>query len=365
MADIGTAEVKFGITKGSTWGTAAAFSGAKLIHGTFTIQTSRGVFEPRGVGFDNMPTGSLDLDETVNVSMTVDLRYGCEVFQAVTMVLGDDAVGAEITMDQDDYPHVIKMTNNNYGLFSTFLSSIGTGSTDVLEIPSVKWTDFTISQVIGGQDTIGTVQVNGLGSGLKIRAAATNALSALSGASYMNETTHPNFAALTGANAYFRLNDEDGAALDSGDDIEIMSYSFGVSRPFNPKRTLRGALTPYIIEPRQAGNTKGFLTFKLANISSYDWLTDWAAKTYKKAEVYQEGEDIGTGDPLSYTWMFPHLRPGGALGSGFDAPNNNSEMEPEVTFDMYRAVSAPAGMTGHTNFCSILATNSRSTAYDA
>lgn len=359
MADIASGEVAFGITKGTTWGTAAALSGARLIHGTYTLQTSRGVFSPTGVGFDNMIQEAVDLEESVQVSMTVDLRYGCEVFQAIAMVLGDDAVGAEITGSQADYLHTIKMTNKSTGLFSTFVSSIGTGSTDVLEIPSVKWTDFTINQSSGG---VGTATVNGLGSNLAIKASATNALSALTGATYLNPV---NFAALTGSPAYFRMNASSGAALDNTNDLQIMNYSFNVSRPFSPKRTLRGALTQYIIEPQQQGLTTGSLRVKFSGISTFDWLAAWAAKTYQKAEIFQSGAAIGTGSALSYKFIFPYMRPGGPLGSGFDAPNNNSLMEPDVTFDLHTRSAAPTGMTGHTNYASILATNSRVTAYDA
>lgn len=358
MAEISTSEVEFAAMPADDWGTAVALSGAQKVHGTYSITNSLGTFSPNGVGFDNFVTETIELDESCEITVTVDLRFSCVSMQLAAMVLGNDVV-TEVTTDEGDFSHVIHLQNKNFGLFTTFVGSFGTLSGDTLEIPSVKWTGMNCKQTAPG---VGTLTFKGLGDRLLL-GGATNNLAALAACTFEDDDI-PTWASLGGANHYFRANDSSDAALDSGDDKEIMNYEFDINRPMNGKRTLRGGLTRFIKEPLQQGATAGTLKVQLGRILASEWNLPSLRtnRTYQKVEIYQDGAAIGLGVNRSYKWRFPYAWPKDV--TGFDAPNNNSEMLPTIEFDLHkRNAGAPTGQTGATNYAQLTAVGTRETAY--
>lgn len=360
MAAIGTNQVKMGIMPGVTWGTAVAVSGAQLIHGTYNLRTSRVEWSPNGTGFDNFKTEVCKLEESVEITMTCDLAFNSVCAQPLAHILGQDT-STEQNVGEGDYQHVMKLDEENDGEFSTFAASYGTGANDVLEIPSVKWHTVTVTQSRQG---IGSIAFTGIGDKVLFGTDATNALSDLDGASYPDSNSDQ-CAYLGGADAYFRVNAQSGGALSSSDNLQIMDYSFTIARPLVGKHVLRGANTRYSIEPKQRGNTEGSLQFTLNEIdhSAIDLPSLWANDTEQKAEVFFTGADIGSGDKRAFKFLFPRLQFSSSIPSGYDAPNNNSEMEPVANFMLLQASSAPTGMTGHTNYIGAEITNERSAAY--
>lgn len=344
-----------GIIPGVTWGTAVEISGAQLIHGLWSLNHNEEVFRPTGVGFGNFVKEVVRLGVSVGVTLTVDVRYGCAVMQALTHILGQDT-STETTVSEGDYAHVMKFDEENDGEFSTFAASYGTSTNDILELPSVKWHTFEWSQAANG---VGTITVEGIANRV-VTSGATNNLADLTGSTYQDDV---NFAVFGDANHYFRMNSQGGDALDSGDDKNIMDFTLRVSRPMSSQYTLRGANTRYVNEPKQLGLTEGTLRTKFHRIlaSDIDLLSIWTNKTQQKAEIFMDGSQIGGGVNRSYKIQMPGLYPL-QFPQGFDYPNNNSRMEPEMTFDLLYKDSAPTGMTG-VNYLAITAVNERVAAY--
>lgn len=357
MARISTAQGRIGIIPGATWGTAVAITGAQLIHGRYTLANARGEFSPPDVGFSNFVREIVKLEESVDITLTGRMRFGDALWQAVAHFLANDTA-TETTVGQGDYAHVMKMQESNDGEFTTLAASYGTLANDILEFPSVKWHTLNIS---GAANDVPEISVSGMADRV-VLSGATNALTNLTGASYLDDV---NYGVLGGANHYFRMNAASGAGLASGDNKNIMNFQLQMSRPLSRDYTLRGADTRYTLEPGQLAPATGTLTVQFHQIlaSHIDLLSIWNNSTKQKGELYLDGAVIGSGVNRGVKIQLPALDPAGPLPSGFDLPNNNSRMQPAITFNLLEAIAAPTGMTGITAPVNVTVTNTRATAY--
>lgn len=362
MAGNTTGENKIALIKGVTWGTAEALgAGAVLVHARYTLSNSRGEFEPSDVGFDLFVEEVTKLEETVDITFTAEVFYGTHATMPLAMVLGVDNV-VETTVDEDDYAHSIDMTAKNAGLFTTMVATYGTGNTEVLEFPSVKWASVTWTHAANG---VATIEATGIADRM-VTTGAVNDLADINACTYQDfDDFDDRYAVLAGANHYFRMNAASGDALDSGDNLEILNYEFNITRELDRDFTLRGANTRYTKEPGQLTRSTGTLTVQLHEINSavIDLLALWQNGTKQKAEIFFDGSQINAGVNRSFKFQFPKLEAIGTLPTGFDLPNNNTRMRPQITFRVLRASAAPSGMTGVTNYLRCVAINERSAAY--
>lgn len=362
MASRSTGENKIGLIKGVTWGTAVALgAGAVLVHARYTLSNSRGEFTPSDVGFDLFVEEITKLEETVDITFTAELFYGTHATMLLAMVLGDDNA-AETTVSEGDYAHTIDMTANNDGLFTTMVASYGSGNTEVIEFPSVKWATVRITHAANG---VAVLEATGMADRAVI-SGTVNDLADLDACSYQDfDDFDDRYCVLAGANHYFRINAASGAGLSSSNDMEILNYEFEITRELERDFTLRGANTRYTKEPKQLAPSTGTLSvqFHEINASTIDLLSLWSDGTKQKAEIYFDGSQIGAGVNRSFKFQFPKLEAVGEIPTGFDLPNNNSRMRPTITFRTLRASAAPTGMTGVTNYLRVVAINERTTAY--
>lgn len=362
MAANTTGENTIALVKGLTWGTAEALgAGAVLLHGRYTLSTSRGEFEPSDVGFDLFVEEITKLEETVDITLTAELFFGTHATMLMAMVLGDDTV-SETTTDEDDYAHLLDMTAKNLGLFTTMVATYGTGNTEVLEFPSVKWTRFKITHAT---NNVAIVEASGIADRM-VTSSAVNDLADVEACSYQDfDDFDDRYTVFAGANVYFRANAASGDALDSGDNLQILNYEFEVVRELERDFPLRGANTRYTTEPAQLRRSTGTLRVQFHEINSaaIDLLSLWQNGTKMKAEIFFDGSQINSGVNRSFKFQFPKLEATGEAPTGFDLPNNNTRMRPGITFRLLRASAAPNGMTGVTNYMRAVAINERATAY--
>ena len=351
---ISTNQSVIGLGKGSTWGTAVDVTDG--IRGLLTFSNSQGEFQPRDIGNSTQLFDITRLEETADITLTSDLTfYG--VWQLILAhILGNDTA-AQINVE--DYSHTMTVDQENDGEFTTLAWFYDTAD-DIIEVPSIKWHTFEMTH---NRNEVGQIVFNGMADRLVV-------------ASTTNEDTEMNALALTtredavlgGTNHYFRINADSGAALDSGDDIEIMGYTLKLSRPMEREYVLRGANTKYTKEPKQLGFIQCTLEVRLAEIdhSTINALSLWANETKQKAEIFCDGAQI-SGDAgnanASYKLSFPKLEFMGEFPDGYGLPSNNQRMRPVLKFNCFRASAAPSGMAGITKLFQFVGVDSRTTTY--
>lgn len=361
MAASSTGDQLIGLAKGSTWGTSPALMGATGIRGRYTLTANREEWRSSDVGMGLFVADLKKLGVSVSIQLTFDVFFGHHGTMLMAMVLGSDTA-SETTSSQGDYAHAMNLTSANTGLFTNFVASYGPASGNVLEIPSVKWHDMTLSMPVNG-----VMQATFTGMGDRIVTTSTvndrDDLAALTFQDFSD--TDDRYAAYGECDDYFRINATGGSGLTSGDEKEILSAELTLSRPLVPLRTLDGCNSRYTKEPAQTDPTTGTLTVQFGEINSseIDLLGLWSSFTKQKAELYLAGSQIGTGVDRSFKFQLPKLEAAGDFPAGFDLPNNNTLMQPTVTFNLLKAASAPTGMTGIVNYLRATAVNGRATGY--
>lgn len=359
MATISVNEVDVCIDKASTWGTAVDLTSAgKLIHvSNWSVSAAFDEVTQNDIGFDNFRTEVERLGINVDVSMTCDLSYHGQWLMILASIMGTSTGSpAEQTGAAGDYLHAIDLTSNNKGKFMTAAWTVEDDY--VLEIPSIKWHSFTIESNANG---VGTFSAQGIGDRIVDNASASNTYAEVTGRSY------PTYQAcvLGGTNHYLRFDDYSvSTALTNADDKNILNYRINVARPMQKRFTLRGANSPYSLEPLQLNKTTGDFQFQMSEIdnSQIDGIVDWLAQQKAMAEIFFDGAQIGAGVNTSIKIQLPYLEHKGAIPSGYDVPSSNTLMQPTFMFNMLKAPAAPSGMTGVTNYLRVTSIDERSAA---
>lgn len=362
MASISVNEVDILIDKASTWGTAVdATSAGRLLHvSNLTVSPAFEEFTSPMIGFDNFIDSVTRLQLGLNVSVTCDTSYGGQWLLILASLLGTaTASPAETTGGQGDYAHNFDLASNNNGKFTTLAWTVETDY--ALEIPSIKWSSVSVQQNNNG---VGTVTFQGIGDRVVDNASVVNTYTEI-----MAET-HPTYQAAVlgstaGTNHYLRLNAQAGAGLTSGENIEILNWGFTLERPMQARYVLRGANSAYTLEPLQLDKSRGEFFFQAAEINdgAINGIVEWLANSQKKAEVFMDGAQIGSGVNTSLKFQFPKLFPAGAMPTGYDVPSANALMQPTFRYQLAKASAAPTGMTGVTNYLRAVTIDTRSTAY--
>lgn len=349
MARINTNRAKVAFAIGATWGTApdmTAGGAGKLTHcSQFTINGSRGRFNPRDNGFDNFIKEIIALEESVSITASFDVASGNWWPLLVAHFMGTSSTPTETTGGQGDYLHNIDFTNEIDGEF--LAASFLVEDDRAIEIPSLKMTSLAGNFTTNG---VGTITINAVCDQL-----VTTIGSQVNNATDVNTLVYPTVyesLVLGGTNHYFRMNAQGGAALNNTNDLKILGVSFNFARPMQPDFALRGANSKYTDEPQQLGPTTGTLTVQLKEIddSIWDFASDWKNLTEFKAELFMDGTQIGTGVNRSNKYQFPRLASAPGFPGGHDIPNANSLMQPNMVFQVLQAATAPTGMTGVTNY---------------
>lgn len=353
MASISTPEVDAIIRLGSTWGTAVAVdtvtAGQSIHLSQLSITDGFEEFQPRDIGFDNFVTKITRMKRSVGVNITCDLAYHGAWLFILACIMGGDSVSGSTP----EYTHTMDLTSNNNGKFTTMAFKVEDDY--ALEMPSIKWTSFTIQSDANG---VGTFSAQGIADRIVDNASVVNTITKINAASYPTYDA----AVLGGTNHYFRTNTASGSGLTSGEDKNILSYSISISRPFNPRFTLRGANSAYTLEPRQLGPTIGTTSFKMSEINdaTIDGYNEFLSQTKKKIELFCDGTLISAVN-ASMKIQIPAAE--SKMPQGYDIPNNSSLMQPTYTYNLLKAAAAPTGMSGVTNYARFVFINERASAY--
>jgi len=289
----------------------------------------------------NVKEGAFDPSITVNAS----LQYDGLINEIIAAVFGSSSASpAEQTGGQGDYLHNIDLAGSNLGIFQTLAWKVETD--EVIEIPGVKWNQLTIR---GDSNNFATVTAVGVASKVDYSAATSvtvvNSATDLNGLSLPSDP--PEFALVGGANLHCRINTASGAALALADNKEVLSFELNINRPLDAVHPFRGVETKYPTEPVQLQAYDATLTLTYADVdqSDHDPRKDRDDQTDKKVEIYIKGTQIGSGEYKSYKLQFPSAKAIDAPGYG---PQRDQRLAPSVTYRLFKATSAPTGMTGVT-----------------
>ena len=362
MASISSPEVDVAIGKNSNaWGTVQDLTSVgKLVHcRSIGLQADFGEFKSQEMGFDFFYTECVRLALTVNVTLTFDLSYNSHFNQLFAAFMGVDS--SSLAGGTTAYQHLMQLQSNNVGKHLTLAWKIEDDAT--IEIPSLKVASMTISSET---NNVGTVTFNCIGDRLVARGSATNTTTILNALTYPSYQAAP-LGSLFGTNHYCRIHDySTGTALSSSHDRNILSYNLNIQRPLQPLMPLRGALSPYTMEPFQVSPTTGTFSFLLYRLDDADMnlIGDWQVQTKKMAEIYLDGAVIASGGGLnrSIKLQLPYMDPGPSIPTGHDF-SGFALMQQGQEYQLLQAGAAPAGMSGVTNVCRVVSVDERATAY--
>ena len=152
-----------------------------------------------------------------------------------------------------------------------------------------------------------------------------------------------------------RINDQDGAALGSGDVVYPTAIDFSFSRPMDAEPV---AGQDGVDEPADNGFPEISLGLKFPryNTANDAYFDDWDAFKSKKMDITWTGKEIETGSNYMFALSFPHVK--------IDNPEAPVSGAGKIPFNMnckvMAATSAPTGMT-HTTPFQIDVVNKRTT----
>lgn len=356
MAIIESHNATIGIVAGAAWGTGVQAT-KKVQVQSFVVNDSKAKRNSqnhdRGYSPGKVKTGQ----RAVTASFNIDCAFGGEWLILYAHFAGTAAVGAEITGSQGDYLHTLDFSST----YTKFLSIGFETETDVVgELSSFKISGCTFT---GSENGGLMLAVQGIADLTIVSGAATSnaQLNAIA-----LEDTRAEATIFNGANTYFRLGDYSvSSSLDSADNAPVISFSLALARPLTPYYAIRGALTDKTYQPYQSGLTSGVLSVTLAHIddSEHDLMARYIAGTMTMAEIFVDGEAIGTGSNRSIKIQIPYGTPLSVGGYGIGG--QAVIQQPSATFELGTAPAAPSGMSGVTNIARVSAVTTRTTAYAA
>lgn len=352
MAIITTNDAVLGLAECTTWGTAVQATD-RLRVSSISIDKANTILRSRAHDTGNRIKRVCYGEETVGLSLTTPVTYGNAWWMLLATLMGTQSAPSEQNVGQGDYLSTFDINGTHSKLLSlAFLLEDDV----VVECPSVKLDsmsfDFTVNQG-------GTVTFTGIIDSYRHTGTTTSAAN-------LNALTHEQAeqeACFNGSNFYVRYgNYSTGTALSSADDLTATSFSMSIQRPLSRRYGARGANTPKTMLPLTSGQTlvTGSITMSAFDDSEVDFIADESAKTAKMLEIFEDGDQIGTGDNNSIKLQIPTLKVTKVSGVGISAPS--VVQQPVAEFEALSIDTAPAGMAGVTDV-RFTSTDERSTAW--
>lgn len=336
-------EIVAALKLASTWKTAVACGandGILILSESFKQTIERNKDDSAGLAFiQRSDKGKISAGGGIEAYM----RYeGWDL--ALALIMG--GAGTPSLLDSTAYSNSYTLANTLAGIFGTF--AILKKSDIVWEAPSWKPNSFKLS---GEFNAPLKLSMDGTPNLIDL-ASSTNTAASMASVSYPDKGNR----IIWNSDAYFRINDQSGDALDSDDGIYPASFDLSFSRPQDIDYT-----TGYDCdEPVDSDFPEPVLTlnFPRYNDANHAFFADWDAFTSKKMEIYFKGALIESTYYYEFKLTFPHLKvvdPEAAMSGPGKIPMS-------MSFDVFGCDSAPTGMTGITLPFQIDVQNTRSTS---
>ncbi len=262
----------------------------------------------------------------------------------IASVMGTSQVPALIVSTQA-YSNTYDMATEIFGIFGTMAEK---KLTDVIwEYPSVKVHGFKLSGEKNKPCKINFDMIcDKLDRDSSINTDVTMA----------SVVATPGNRILMDKSTIFRMNDQDGIALASGDIIKPSSFELTVSRPMDSDSV---AGEDGVAEPDDNGFpvVSLMLKFPRYNEENNAFFDSWEAGTPKKLDITFTGKLISDDQYYTFRLIFPHARVADP-----EAPLSGAGKIPfSMKLDCYGAAAAPTGMTNLVEPMRIEVINKRTT----
>ena len=287
--------------KGSTWGTAVACAAGSGVAVT-SIETPGNLAQADNMQINGtvQPEHQISGNTAVSVTLRGNLRYEgiCEYIMA--QVMGTSPVPSVV--DVSGQQHKLKVLDDTEGIFDTVAYEL-VKDTKVVEIPSVKWTQFTVRGRSGNPIEF---EAQGIGDDYLYGTSAVNTLVTIDTTtmSANNEVAHFKHSVTY-------MNAQNGADFNTAsDDPGCVGWEFTVSRPHEAVfSTLRPGLSS---EPRPTGFFDVSGSFDFADLDATrngPIVLAQKAGTAQKAKIILTGTTLCGNATQKYTmnFWFPYI----------------------------------------------------------
>ncbi len=348
MAGVAGSELKFAAKKAAAWNTAVA-CGAN--NGFLCLPT--GIKRSADVQVDDslgqfFAAGATPGAVKTEGDLPMYLRYdGCDLFLALFMgVAGAPTLHAG---GAGSYDYIYKWLQNTDGLFATFCKHM---KNYIAEVPSLKVAGITLKGEVGKPLQL---IVNCIGNDV-ITNSAINTTSTFNNVTIPETGNRVNFG-----QGVFRMNDQGGAALGSGDVIAPSSFELSAKRKLagvygQYKTSFAGNAQDVIDEPTNDGTPEITLKLQFPRHTAATRLNDLGNDARKKMDITFTGQIIEGAINRLFVLRFPHL-----MLTSVDVVDEAGIIKEPVEFLVLPATTAPTGMTGITDPFWISGTNKLAT----
>lgn len=346
MPGVAGVELKYALKKGATWGTAVACGandGLLLLPSGISRSADIEVDDSQGLMWSQDGTpGAVKVEGDLPGYLRFD---GCDLLLALFMGTAGAPVQQAATAA---YAYTYDLADHVDGLFATFARHM---KNYVDAVPSAKIAALTIkgdrgkplqliAQVIG--DNLVQDGVNDATSFLNVTIAET--------------ANRVHFA-----QGVFRINDQGGAALGSGDVCNPSSFELTAKRQlagvYNGQNVTGGSSPQDLIdEPTTDGMPEVSFKLQFPRHTAKTRLTDLGSDTRKKMDITFTGGLIASTYYRTFKLEFPHLQM-----RSVDIVDEQGIIKEPVEFICHGASVAPTGMTGIIKPVRISGINQRAT----
>lgn len=321
------------VKKASTWGTAVACgagNGILVTSDSFMRDREKLADDSAGQPFSrHVDDGQIKLEG----SLDSYLRYrGGELPLALVMgTAGSPAQQGATTA----YLHTLTLADDCAGLFATYAAD--RGGSKIFEVPSVKFTEFTINGEAGQPLTI---SFNGQGDTLN-----RNTTSGTNTTTTIANVTVPDYGKrVLMSQGVFWLNAQSGAALQSSDAVKPSKFSLSLKRPHVADYV---AGSDSILEPSADGMPEVMLSLEFPEYTStLETLIDsLLAGTAQKMLATFTGALIADTYYNQFIIELPDLVPRDPKGLDIKSASRIGPVQMEFIAKAPLSGSAPTGMT--------------------
>ncbi len=228
------------------------------------------------------------------------------------------------------YNNTYKAKDSINGLFATMASK--KLSNKIWEYPSVKINGFTISGEMNKPVRISFDMV----ADILERGSSINTTTTMGTVTIPDQKNRVIF----NSNTIFRINNQDGDALGSGDTIAPRSFELSFKRPIDTQSVAGSA---GIDEPADDGFPEAMLKLNFPRYSTANdaFFDDWNAFTSKKCDITFSGIEIEAGNNYQFKISMPHLK----INNPEAAISGAGKIPMSMSADVLGASTAPTGMT--------------------
>ena len=347
MSAITGRQSKFGLDVHNTFGTATACTKAFAVENySIPLNVTRLVSSP--IGRDESMYTTIDrgaIDPNVNFSMKVGYNNGFG--ELLATFFGTAAAPTEQTASQGDYLHVVKFNTTRLAYFLT-LASQATNS-ELFELMDVWFSQLQLN-FAGPFPNFVIADWQG---GANQRIDNTGSVNTYAGLTALTAPTRDEIKARQ--LDFFRINSDSGAALGVGDIKAVTGVQVIYSDPLETITEMKGQ--SYNSRPGNTDLFTGQVVVNFRALDDFTYFTAGGAGTTYKADVYVEGNQIGSGVKQRFNPAFPLLKVVDDPQFTYANPGRNEFV---VTFDMLVRSAAPTGMADkypHINIVNNLSTS--------